>query len=322
MKGIVVVWLVAISFLAVNFAQAAVPTNVIGRILLQVESHGEAWYVLPDTKERFYIKNGAAAYASLRTFGLGITNSDLAKIPVGIEERFEDLDTDGDGLADKLEEALKTDVLNTDTDGDGFEDGAEVEAGYNPTDTGLMIIDDALIQRLQGQIILQVESRGEAWYVHPVDGKRYYMKNGEAAYAIMQFLSLGITDLDLDTIPLLSTQLDCGDSLDCFLGAVESDVAATATISSSLNILGIVVESIATLEHQLLNDQGLYTYITTAHSTSANGEIQPQLDGVTQTCVYSDKYDMAEVIGDWIVGNSSTSDLDFANCVTFIPGAE
>ena len=51
-----------------------------------------------------------------------------------------------------------------------------------------------------GKILLQVESRGEAWYLNPSDGKRYYMKDGEQAYQIMRFLSLGITNTDLRKI--------------------------------------------------------------------------------------------------------------------------
>ena len=40
------------------------------------------------------------------------------------------------------------------------------------------------------------------WYVSPVDGKRYYMADGEAAYQIMRFLSLGITNVDIRKIPV------------------------------------------------------------------------------------------------------------------------
>lgn len=51
-----------------------------GRILLQVEEHGEAYYVHEDGK-RYYMKDGAAAYEMMRSFGLGITNSDLDLVP-------------------------------------------------------------------------------------------------------------------------------------------------------------------------------------------------------------------------------------------------
>ena len=52
----------------------------IGQILLQVESHGEAYYISSNNRYN-YLKDGAAAYQAMRSFGLGITNSDLNKIP-------------------------------------------------------------------------------------------------------------------------------------------------------------------------------------------------------------------------------------------------
>lgn len=61
--------------------------------------------------------------------------------------------------------------------------------------------DRAWAARLHGRILLQVEEHGEAWYIRSTDSKRYYMKDGPAAYAIMRFFSLGITDTDLARIP-------------------------------------------------------------------------------------------------------------------------
>ncbi|MCR4280172.1 MAG: serine hydrolase [Candidatus Komeilibacteria bacterium] len=52
-----------------------------GRILLQVESYGRAWYVNPSDKTRYYLRDGNEAYSLMRELSLGITNSDLAKIP-------------------------------------------------------------------------------------------------------------------------------------------------------------------------------------------------------------------------------------------------
>lgn len=42
------------------------------------------------------------------------------------------LDTDNDGLTDKVEKMLHTDPYNPDTDGDGTSDGDEIKAGRNP----------------------------------------------------------------------------------------------------------------------------------------------------------------------------------------------
>ncbi|MBU4257108.1 thrombospondin type 3 repeat-containing protein [Patescibacteria group bacterium] len=171
-----------------------------GYILLQVESKGEAWYVDENTKSRYYMKDGAAAYQMMRKFGLGITNNNLSKIPIGIDDRFEDCDQDGDGLPDKMEEAIGADTNNSDSDGDGYLDGEEARNGYNPLGKGKMAIDNNLTETVKGKILLQVESRGEAWYLNPKDGKRYYMKDGDSAYQIMRFLSLGITNSDLEKI--------------------------------------------------------------------------------------------------------------------------
>lgn len=56
-------------------------SKVIGHILLQVQQHGEAWYVNPADGKRYYMKDGSVAYSMMRSFGLGITDTDLAKIP-------------------------------------------------------------------------------------------------------------------------------------------------------------------------------------------------------------------------------------------------
>ncbi|MBU2509048.1 thrombospondin type 3 repeat-containing protein [Patescibacteria group bacterium] len=180
---------------------ATLAQRLNGYILLQVEANGEAWYVDPVTLTRSYLKNGDVAYSALREFGLGIKNADLDKIPVGVETRFSDTDTDGDGLSDKLEDGLKTDSTLADTDGDGISDGIEVlQNNTSPLGQGDLMYDAALIARLKGRILLQVESHGESWYLNPKDGKRYYMKDGDAAYQIMRYLSLGITNVDLSSI--------------------------------------------------------------------------------------------------------------------------
>lgn len=126
-----------------------------GRILLEVESYGRSWYVYPKTGERYYLKNGDEAFFIMRSLGLGIKDTDLAKIP----EKEGDLE------------------------------------------------DSVLVERLKGYILLQVEQYGEAWYVNPTDGRRYYLKNGSSAYALMRTFGAGITDANLLQIPMNKKQL-------------------------------------------------------------------------------------------------------------------
>lgn len=58
-----------------------------------------------------------------------------------------------------------------------------------------------LVNRLLGKILIRVENNGEAWYVNPDDGQRYFMGRPQDAFDLMKSLGLGITDVDLFEIP-------------------------------------------------------------------------------------------------------------------------
>lgn len=113
-----------------------------GRILLQVERHGEAYYIYPKDSKRYYMADGDEAYRIMRYLGVGITDKDLAKI------------------------------------------------------NG----DKNFAKKNSGKIFLQVEARGEAYYID-FNGNIHYLKDGSAAYTIMRELGLGITNNDLSKIP-------------------------------------------------------------------------------------------------------------------------
>jgi len=53
---------------------------------------------------------------------------------------------------------------------------------------------ETLAGQLSGRILLQVESRGEAWYVNPQDNKKYYLGKPNDAYNLMRQLSVGISE--------------------------------------------------------------------------------------------------------------------------------
>ncbi len=59
---------------------ATLVNRLRGYILLQTQAHGEAWYLNPTTNKRYYMQDGPAAYQMMRSFGLGVTETDYAKI--------------------------------------------------------------------------------------------------------------------------------------------------------------------------------------------------------------------------------------------------
>ena len=65
------------------FQATRFPQRLAGRILLAVESHGEAYYILPQTLQGVYLGRAADAYALMRRYGLGISNANLALVPAG-----------------------------------------------------------------------------------------------------------------------------------------------------------------------------------------------------------------------------------------------
>ena len=61
--------------------------------------------------------------------------------------------------------------------------------------------NNALARRVKGRMLLRVEKKGEIWYVNPRDEKKYQVTFANALY-LFQNLALGITDADLDKIPI------------------------------------------------------------------------------------------------------------------------
>ncbi|HCC22687.1 TPA: hypothetical protein DF272_00705 [Candidatus Falkowbacteria bacterium] len=55
-----------------------------------------------------------------------------------------------------------------------------------------------LTERTSGKILLQVEEHGEAWYVYPLDGFRYYLGRPDDAFTLMRELGLGVNNENFD----------------------------------------------------------------------------------------------------------------------------
>jgi hypothetical protein len=103
-------------------------------------------------------------------------------------------DDDNEGLFSDLEIAIGTNPNKADTDNDGYNDKQEVLSGYNPTVAGArMYFDTAFTYNQRGKIFIQIESKGQAWYVNPTDSKRYFLNRPADAYTIIRKFAIGVS---------------------------------------------------------------------------------------------------------------------------------
>lgn len=129
--------------------RAGLGQKLSGRIVLNVEENGEAWYIYPGDNRRYFLGRPADAFGIMRELGLGISEKNFQRIA---------------------------------------QQGMPVEG------------DRDLARKLSGRIIIRVDYHGEAWYINPVDLKKYYLGRPADAFKIMRELGLGITRSDLARI--------------------------------------------------------------------------------------------------------------------------
>lgn len=79
MKKLLGVIIICFTFTPWAVAQAGLVDRLLGKILLQVEANGEAWYVNPTDSKRYFLGRPADAFDIMRRLGLGVSNNDFAK---------------------------------------------------------------------------------------------------------------------------------------------------------------------------------------------------------------------------------------------------
>lgn len=136
----------ALMVLASSASAATLSERLSGRILLQVQEKGKAWYLNPTTGTRAYLGRPADAFRVMRELGLGVATRDLEKI--------------------------------------------SISGSASATNT-------VFTKKLAGKILLQVQAKGEAWYINPVDLKRYYLGRPSDAFSVMRALGLGVSNADI-----------------------------------------------------------------------------------------------------------------------------
>lgn len=120
-----------------KFKRQVLESRLAGRILLQVESNGEAWYINPNNNKRYYLGRPIDMFNMMREFGLGVTHKYI------------------------------------------------IETTIFP-------------RRLWGKILIDVEDRGRAYYINPLDKKKYYLACPTHAFRVVRLLGLGISNNDID----------------------------------------------------------------------------------------------------------------------------
>ncbi|NQT50366.1 hypothetical protein HQ571_06760 [Candidatus Kuenenbacteria bacterium] len=226
-KIIISFFVIALALTFVGTVKAtSLAESLSGKILLQVEENGEAWYVYPDDHYRYFLGRPSHAFEIMRNLGLGISEINIAQIPIGLVDS-NGADSDNDGLSDDLETAIGTSITSADSDNDGYSDKMEIENWYNPNGSEKLPTNINVINSTKGKILLQTEKNGEAWYLNPNDSKRYYLGRPADAFQIMRNLGLGVSNGNFNQMPDVSyltngggtqdllAKANCG-SFDCF----------------------------------------------------------------------------------------------------------
>ena len=139
-----------------NYQSNQLFNRLKGNIILKVEEKGEAYYLNPSKFTMHYLGRPNDAFFIMKQQGVGITNSDLEKIPV----------------ADNYCPSYALNCDNQNAHNNNF------------------------AKQQHGKILLQIEANGEAWYVNPNDSKRYFLGRPADAFSVMRNLGLGISNND------------------------------------------------------------------------------------------------------------------------------
>jgi ribosomal protein L30/L7E len=67
----------------IGYLNSKFPSRLSGKIVLDVEKNGEAYYINPKNLKGYFLSRPADAFKVMRELGLGITNTDIRKIDVG-----------------------------------------------------------------------------------------------------------------------------------------------------------------------------------------------------------------------------------------------
>jgi exopolysaccharide biosynthesis protein len=93
----------------------ALAKRLSGRIILQVEKNGEAWYIYPKDLKKYYLGRPADAFRIMRELGLGITRENLALIhKPSLAESIDDYSSYEHKIIETASGNFKADIVKID----------------------------------------------------------------------------------------------------------------------------------------------------------------------------------------------------------------
>lgn len=170
-----------------------------GRFVMTVENAGERYYVSPDKPVIYFLGNANHATQLLYAQGRGVSTYDISRLKVGIAGMY-GKDADFDGLSDNFETAIGTNRHNFNSDKDVHSDFIEIINGYTPLGAGRLPVSMAYAKEQAGRVLLQTDLNGEAWYVNPIDNKRYYLGSSYFVNDLLNKFSIGISNKDFNDL--------------------------------------------------------------------------------------------------------------------------
>lgn len=230
-------------------------SSLAGKIILKVEEKGEAFYLNPKDKNIYFLGKPEIAFDVIKKVGIGITSDNLDKIPIGLSE-YNGMDTDKDGLSDDLEKAIGSNFELADSDNDGINDKEEIlTTGFVMDDK---LVDKSFTAKNLGLIFIQVEDKGQAWYINPKDSKRYFLSRPIDAFNIMKKFGIGISN---ENFANFKNYINCSSDLDCFLNLVEDEMSVKSILQESNDIYNLFLEYDLDIEYTKNANKKLFTTI-------------------------------------------------------------
>ena len=117
-----------------------------------------------------------------------------------------DYSSNEDSLGEGLQSSTSSSISNGINDNNNLKPKennslwSEIRNKFIATEKSLVKkVNSQLSKRLSGRILLQVEEKGESWYINPIDGFKYFLGRPDDAFNLMRKLALGINNKNFDS---------------------------------------------------------------------------------------------------------------------------